>query len=288
MSSPHAAPATLKPFLDQVRRRYGRRRYLPSDPVSVVHRYADPRDQEAVAFLAAGLAFGNVRSILGALERALSPLGARPARHLARLTRTDAERAAQGFNHRWIFAPDLVNLYRLLGAALREAGGLEPLFAAGMRAAEPDDDVRPGAAALVRALRDLAPPDVDLGRRGTRYFLSEVSGVGAAKRLCMFLRWMIRRDAVDLGLWSSARPAQLIIPLDTHIARLGRRLGLTTRRTAGMAMALQITDGLRQVDARDPVKYDFALSRLGILRVCPMVRDPGACAGCGLLDACRL
>jgi len=149
-------------------------------------------------------------------------------------------------------------------------------------------DIRPGAAALVSGLRALAPPEVDLERRGTRYFLADVQGTGAAKRLCMFLRWMIRRDAVDLGLWRAAHPAQLIIPLDVHIARLGRRLGLTGRRTAGMAMAREITAVLRRLAPEDPVKYDFALARLGILRICPMRRDGLRCADCDLFDACRL
>lgn len=236
--------------------------------------------------MAAGLAFGNVRAILASLDRALAPLGDRPAQRLSRMTPRAAAEAARGFNHRWVFAPDLANAYRLLGAAVRDAGGLEPLFARGHSSR--DDDVRPGAAALLDGLRDLAPGDVDLARRGTRYFLPEVRGVGAAKRLCMFLRWMVRRDAVDLGLWTIASPAQLIIPLDTHLARLGRRLGLTHRRTAGMAMALDVTRGLRALDPKDPIKYDFALARLGILRVCPMAREPGPCAGCALLDACCL
>jgi uncharacterized protein (TIGR02757 family) len=291
-------PDDLATFLEQVHRLYTRRRYLSSDPVSAVHRYTDRRDQEVAAFLAAGLAFGNVRAILASVKRALEPLGDRPARVLAGMDAVAAARAAEGFNHRWVFAPDLANLYRLLGAALREAGGLEPRFVEGQRCARPEtevgsaggarSDIRPGAAALVAGLRALAPPEVDIERRGTRYFLPAVRGPAAAKRLFMFLRWMIRRDAVDLGLWRAAEPAQLIIPLDTHIGRLSRRLGLTGRRTAGMAMALEITAALRTLDPRDPVKYDFALSRLGILRICPVRRDDVVCAGCDLLEVCRM
>jgi uncharacterized protein (TIGR02757 family) len=277
-------------FLEEVHGRYLRTELLHTDPLSAVHRYKDPRDQEVVGFVAAGLAFGNVRSVIASVGRALGPLGPRPARALGRLGPVEALRAAEGFNHRWVFAPDLAGLYRLLGAGLREAGGLEPLFAEGMRRAggEAASDVRPGAAALVAGLRALAPSDVELGRKGTGYFLSQAEGPGAAKRLHLFLRWMVRKDALDLGLWKSARPSQLIVPLDTHIAHLGRLLGMTARSTAGLGMALDITAALRLADPEDPVKYDFALSRLGILGTCPMERQAGSCAACELYPVCLL
>lgn len=289
-------PRALVGFLEAVHGQYVRAEYLHTDPLSAVHRYRDPRDQEAVGFIAAGLAFGNVRAVLASVDRALAPLGPRPARALARLDPAAASRAAEDFNHRWVFAPDLAGLYRLLGAALSEAGGLEPLFAAGMQAAQGPssgptaawDDVRPGAASLVAGLRALAPSDVDLGRKGTGYFLAQTEGPGAAKRLHLFLRWMIRKDAVDLGLWKSARPAQLILPLDTHLAHLGQLLGMTKRRTAGLAMALDITAALRLADPRDPVKYDFALARLGILGACPMRREAHRCGACDLFAVCPL
>lgn len=276
----------LRSFLDAVLEQYGRAAFLHSDPVVAVHRYDDPRDQEVVAFLAASLAFGNVRSVQRSVDRALAPLGDRPAHRLARMSAGAARRAAEGFVHRWVASQDLANLFRMLGAALRRAGGLEALFAAGQGLEHPD--VRPGALALVRALRRLAPEDVDCDRRGTRSFLPRVEGPGASKRLFLFLRWMVRRDEVDLGLWSTARPAQLLVPLDTHIARLGQRLGFTARRSPGIAMALEITEALRRVDPQDPVKYDFALTRLGILRQCPGRFSEEACRECGVGPVCRL
>jgi len=118
--------------------------------------------------------------------------------------------------------------------------------------------------------------------------LPAVEGAGASKRLHMFLRWMVREDELDRGLWTSACPAQLIIPLDTHIARMAQHLGLTKRRTAGRAMALEITRALRELDPEDPVKYDFALCRLGILGECPAHRDPARCDACMLEPVCRL
>ncbi len=276
----------LGPFLDQVVATYNHPRYLGTDPLSTLHRYADPRDQELVGFLAAGLAFGNVKAVIAAIDRALAPLGERPAERLARMDEAEAARAAAGFNHRWIFEQDLAQIYRLLGAVARRGGGLEPLFARGMTPDAPD--VRPGARALVDGLTELALGlGLDLGRLGTRYFLSDPTGAGAAKRLHMFLRWMIRRDGLDLGLWTSATPAQLVVPLDTHVARLSGYLGLTRLKSPGGRMALDITESLRRLDPADPVKYDFALTRLGILRDCPPRRDVAKCARCALVEVCR-
>jgi len=256
------------------------------DPLSAVYRYTDPLDQEVVAYIAAGLAFGNVKAVLAGIEAALVPLGSRPARTLENLGVAAARKKARGFNYRWVRDRDMANLWLMLGAALREAGGLEPLFATAQTPSAPD--TLGGADGLVRALMNLAPSVVDVTRRGTRSFLPGVSGPGASKRLHMFLRWMVRSDELDLGLWTAARPAQLIIPLDTHVARIGRRLGLTARRTAGKAMALEITAGLRALDPADPIKYDFALAHLGILGVCPTRPDPERCADCPLSPVCRL
>ncbi|MFH2010657.1 MAG: TIGR02757 family protein [bacterium] len=276
----------LKPFLERVLAKYGKRELLGTDPLQVVHRYEGARDQEVVGFLAAGLAFGNVKAIVGALDQALGVLGEHPAAALKGIQRKNALRLARGFNYRWVRDVDLANVYSLLGAALRAHGRLEPLFAAGMR--EGAEDTLGGAASLVEGLRALAPQGVDLSRRGTRSFMPAVHGAGASKRMHMFLRWMVREDELDLGLWSSARPAQLIVPLDRHIARMARHLGLTARRTPGRAMALEITAALRALDAEDPIKYDFALCRLGILGECPAHRDPTRCQVCMLEPVCRL
>lgn len=249
--------------LEALYRRYVQRPWLDSDPLGRVHAYRDPRDREVAGFLAAGLAFGNVRAILASVDRALAPLGDRPARRLATLDARRAERLARGFNHRWIFAPDLANAYRMLGGALREAGGLEPLFAAGTSPG--DADVRPGAVALVEGLRRQLPAE-RAGRRGTRYLLPAVAGEGASKRLMMYLRWMVRDRDLDLGLWRAATPAQLLMPLDVHVSRLVRELGLTRRRTVGRAMMLEVSGAFRAIDPHDPIRFDFALTRLGMLR----------------------
>jgi uncharacterized protein (TIGR02757 family) len=109
------------------------------------------------------------------------------------------------------------------------------------------------------------------------------------KRVNLFLRWMIRPDdGIDLGLWEPVRPAQLVIPLDTHVSRISRYLGLTDRRTVDWKMAVEVTRTLRGLDGDDPVRFDFALSRLGILDLCPRRVDPERCRACSLVSVCRL
>ncbi|MEZ4269528.1 MAG: TIGR02757 family protein [Myxococcota bacterium] len=275
--------AELAAALEAVYARYSRDALVQSDPLDLVVAYPDAADREVAGFIAAGLSFGGVGIIQASIRRALAPLGPHPAAALPELTARDAKRFAAGFNHRWVFPEDLANIYMMLGRALADAGALEPLFAAGMT--ESAEDVRPGAASLIRELSTRLDPGARQ-RRGTRTFLSDPEGQSATKRLHMYLRWMVRRRDVDLGLWCSATPSQLLMPLDTHIARIAGYLGLTTRKTAGLAMVLDITRALREVDPEDPIRFDFALCRLGILDDCPTRQDPACCARCPLQTAC--
>jgi uncharacterized protein (TIGR02757 family) len=110
------------------------------------------------------------------------------------------------------------------------------------------------------------------GRRGVDYFFPRPEGGSACKRLNLFLRWMVRRDAVDLGLWSRVSPATLVIPLDTHVIRIGQCLGLTRYRSPGWRMARQITESLRRLDPEDPIRYDFSLCHLGMMDACGFSR----------------
>jgi len=122
-----------------------------------------------------------------------------------------------------------------------------------------------------------------------RTFFSSPEKGSACKRFNLYLRWMVRREGgLDFGLWTSIPPAALVIPLDTHVARIAGLMGLTRRRTADWKMALEVTDALRRLDPLDPVKYDFALCRLGILEYCPRRVDPVKCAACLIRPACTL
>jgi uncharacterized protein (TIGR02757 family) len=242
-----------------------------TDPVQFVHRaHADPADREIVAFIAAGLAFGRVASVMASVGRVVDVMGGEPARYVREFDPRREARALTPIVHRWIRGADLVALMLVLQSMLREHGSVEGAFAAGHDPAAADV----GAALNVFAQRACA---VDVrpaygrtvpARAGYRYFFAQPSKGGACKRLNLFLRWMVRRDAVDPGGWTRVSRSQLVVPLDTHIIRLGRCLGLTKQKTPGWKMAAEITQSLRALDPVDPVRYDFAICHLGMMKAC--------------------
>jgi uncharacterized protein (TIGR02757 family) len=151
--------------------------------------------------------------------------------------------------------------------------------------------LRPALARFAGELRG-APQVAKLlrgrGPRGLRHLLPDPAGPGASKRWNLYLRWMVRGpDGVDLGLWAGIPPSALLVPLDTHVHRVARALGLTSRRDASWRTAEEVTASLRRIDPEDPVRYDFALCHLGMSGQCPARRDPVRCAACPLRGACR-
>lgn len=261
-----------------------RGRRLDSDPLEFPHRYAEPGDREVVAFLAASFAFGRVASIRLSLERLLAALGPHPSETLAR------DRGAVGglddFVHRWVDAGSLQGFLRAVGATLVEDGSLAALFA---RADPGGPDYVPALEAFFAALRARTGVPAAQARRGLRFLLPSPGGGSACKRAHLFLRWTVRRGDLDLGLWQGARfsPARLLLPMDTHVHRISRYLGLTTRPTADVRAAREATSWLARIDPADPVRFDWALSRLGILAEC--VRDPrrSHCGDCAVRPVCR-
>ncbi len=241
--------------------------------------------------LAASLAYGNVRqirrSIASALERMseVSPEG--PATFVDGLSqaafRRKAGRAFQGFVHRFNRGEDVVLLLHLLSRSWKSHGTLGAHFGSLM---EPSDShIGPALDRLVREWKSWAGKDSS-GSFG--FLVPRPEDGSCCKRWCMFLRWMGRRDEIDPGLWSSiVSPRQLIIPLDTHTGRISQYLGLTERRTLDWKAALEVTDSLRLLDPNDPTKYDFALSRLGILDLCQKTHRVEICSQCELKPVCR-
>lgn len=285
-------PANLKPFLDQLYQTFDRR-HLDSDPLSFVHRYDDGADQEVVAFLAASLAFGNVRSIKASLERLLEALGPKPHEFVLGFDAARDKEKLPATVHRWIKRDDAARTLAVLRRMLREHGSLEAAFAEGDDPEAPT--VEPALAAFASKARSLDPGPLEGGGPAARrptgaacFFPTPATG-GACKRPNLFLRWMVRDgDGLDLGLWSAVSPSRLLIPLDVHVARIAGAVGLTSRKTVGMAMVREITGALRRLDAEDPTKYDFAIARLGILEWCPSRRTVGRCEECPLVAVCTL
>jgi uncharacterized protein (TIGR02757 family) len=243
---------------------------VASDPVHIVRRYPSPDDREVVGFCAAGLAFGRVASVLASIEALLTVMGPSPAAFVRGFDPASDGRRLAPLGHRWIRGRDLRALMLVLQRMLREAGSIEQFFAAGDDPGVPD--VGPALDAFsARALQtDLRPAyGRPVQRRpGVCYFFPRPSAGSACKRLNLFLRWMVRKDAIDLGVWSCVSTARLIVPLDTHVIRLGRCLRLTRYATPGWKMAAEITAALRTIDPADPVRYDFSLCHVGMMNAC--------------------
>ena len=261
-----------------------RGRRLDSDPLLFPHRYADAADREAVAFLASSLAFGRVASIRASLERLLAALGPCPAEVLQ--GRPDGLRGLDGFVHRWVDSGSLRPFLRAVGATLRTEGSLGALFAAG------DDggpDFVPALDRFFAVLRERTGLPLARHPSGLRFLLPSPGDGSACKRAHLFLRWTVRSGDHDLGLWRAGRftPSRLLLPMDTHVHRISRYLGLTSRPTADLRAAREATAWLARVAPEDPVRFDWALSRLGILAEC--VRDPGRsrCGDCAVRPVCR-
>lgn len=260
----------LKELLDDLNRRYGGRDLLSTSAISIPHRYAHPEDREIAGFVAASLAYGNVKQIQRSAEAALGAMGASPSRFVRRFDPLSDAARFQRFVHRFNSGVDLALLCYLLQQAANGPGSLQAFFLQGYDPSH--EDIGPALISFVERILALdVSPFHPSGRipakAGVRFFFPSPARGSACKRLNLFLRWMVRRgDDIDFGIWTEVSPAKLIVPLDTHVARIARRLGLTRMKQANWRMAREVTRRLRAFDPDDPVKYDFALCRIGVLR----------------------
>jgi len=262
--------ALLRERLEVLRREWRSRR-LDSDPLVFAHQFADPADREVVAFLAASLAFGRVASIQASVARVLEAMGPSPATFLDSWDEKKLA-ALRTFRHRWVSGRDIEDFLRMVKRARHAYGSLGALFAKGDETeAAPDRPApRDYVAALSsfhRSLFSLLFSRRGAPSRGLRFLLPSPAAGSACKRSHLFLRWMIRTEGFDLGLWTGGRftPARLLLPMDVHVHRISRRIGLTRRKTADLAASREATAWLRRLSSEDPVAYDWPLSRLGIL-----------------------
>jgi uncharacterized protein (TIGR02757 family) len=281
---PHAPrPRLLKSALDGLYADFDRSGRI-ADPIEKVRPFADPADREIVGFLAAGLAFGRVASILASIDAVLDIMGPSPAAFVRRFDpRRDGARF-EPFVHRWTRGRDLVGVLLVLRHMLESSGSLEQCFLDGD---DPDaDDISPGLERFCGRARAVDLRPARAAAAGVHRFFPLPSAGSACKRLNLYLRWMVRRDDIDLGVWTRVSPARLVVPLDVHVVRVCRCLGLTRRVSPGWPMAAEITQALRRFDADDPVRYDFALCHVGMQGWCGF-NEPTGDSRCPLRGACR-
>ena len=287
-----ARAALLRPRLEALEAGLDRAARIGFDPVELPRRHADPGDQEVAGLVAASLAYGRADVFKPVLERVLATMGPSPARFAESFAHAPDPAAFSWFLYRFNRPADLAALVAAIGHARLAHGSLGARFAA-LFAEEGGgaSALRPALARFARELREAPPVRKLLARRGPRgllHLLPDPSGPGASKRWNLYLRWMVRGpDEVDLGVWKGVPPSALVVPLDTHLHRIARCLGLTARRDASWRTAEEITASLRRLDPDDPVRHDFALCHLGMSGACPARRDPARCGACPLAGVCR-
>lgn len=275
----------LKPTLDQLYTSFNAPDSA-TDPIQIVRRYARPADQEIVGFCAAGLAFGRVASVMQSIERVATVLGPEPAAFVRGFDPARDAAPLQDFVHRWIRGVDIVGLLWVLRQMLEQAGSIEGFFAAGDPGGDDVRDALDSFSARAMALDLGAAYGTVAARPGVAYFFPKPSAGSACKRLNLFMRWMVRHDALDLGAWSRVPASRLIVPLDTHVIRVGRCLQLTRHTSPGWAMAQDITAALRTLDPADPVKHDFSVCHLGMMNACGFGTPRGS-TQCPLKAVCK-
>ncbi len=228
--------------------------YIHPDPLEIVRGYPDPLEREVAALICAAFALGNVTAIVNFERALLSRLAGVPRESCLKLSADDMEALIAPLRYRFYTTAEIAAFLAGTGAVLREYGSLNSAFLSFLDPGA--EDTRDALASLVAAIRARGG--------GGRCVLPDPGKESACKRLHLFLKWMVRSDAIDPGGWTGVSPRQLLIPVDTHILRVSRMLGLTERNAADIRTSLEITEALRKIDPDDPVKFDFSLTRPGI------------------------
>ncbi len=281
----------LKKELDRFLKGFDYKSRISNDPLGLVRRFHDPRDQELAGLIASALAYGRVSRILKSVDMVFSAMDYQPYRFIAEFTPTNRDRF-DGIIHRFHTGRDVSALVWGMRQILEEYGSIQGFFSKGYH--EEEESIK---GALVRFVEGFLGLDYTPvygkaplpERTGLRSLLPSPLDGSSCKRLNLYLRWMIRPDdGLDLGLWKGFSPSKLVIPLDTHISRLSRYIGLTRMRTPNWKMAEDITRSLKRLDPEDPLKYDFALCHLGISGHCRGNRIREICNDCQIKEICSL
>jgi len=244
-----------KKFFEKIYARYNDREYAFSDPISLVYDYKRPENLEIAAFTASSLAYGNVKQILKSLSLVFRAMNGSPRSFIEKTPDRVISRTFLNFKHRFTTGAELSIFLSNVKKALKKHGSLQDLFL--KHYGEREKDLSGSIYGFINEFNSLAcaPTLTPCPEKKSSF-----------KRFNLFLRWMVRKDSIDLGVWEKVSPSKLIIPLDTHMHAVSKELGITARNDTSMRTALEITDFFRRINPEDPVKYDFSLTRAGILK----------------------
>lgn len=274
----------IKNILQKLYIRYNHKNLIKPDPLQFIYNYSDPRDMEIVGLLSAALAYGRVEQIQKSLIKLFGIMGNKPSEFVLNFNQAKRKKL-QDFKHRFNTGDDISDLLELLKKVLKENSSIEKYFLIGYDSSH--ENIIPALTTFCESLLNIySAKNKSNSNQGLGYLLVSPSNGSPCKRMNLFLRWMVRNDEVDSGIWKSIDKAKLIVPIDVHMGRLCRFLGFHDKNTISLKTAVEITKHFAEIEPNDPVKYDFALSRIGIVENCTGKYN-SACQVCELNMFCK-
>lgn len=241
-------------YFEEIYRKYNRFELIDPDPLQFLHDYENLYDREIVGLIASSLAYGRVAQILKSVEKVLTRIGS-PREYIETADLEKMRRDLRGFKHRFTTSKEMAALLYSIKGVIYRFGSLYSCMKE--KIDNGDENILKALGLFVDELRQESPYKI-------KSLLPHPKDGSACKRLCLFLRWMVRCDEVDPGGWAEIPASKLIVPLDTHMYKIGRILGLTSRKQADIKTAIEITNSFKRLSPNDPVRYDFAFTRFGI------------------------
>jgi uncharacterized protein (TIGR02757 family) len=227
--------------------------------------FKDERDIEVVGLIASIFAYGNVKQIENTLKKFITVFDGKPYLFIKNFSLSKDLKKISGIKHRFYSEDDIVKLFIILNKEIKKHKSIKQIFLQGYNIS--DDNVKNGISNFSNHFINSFIETFGKVSDGIRFMFPLPEKGSACKRMNLFLRWMVRKDELDFGLWKEIQASKLVIPVDTHIARISRSLKLTKRKNADWRMAEEITSNLKKFDPEDPIKYDFAICHIGIRKL---------------------
>ena len=251
----------LKEKLDNLYLLY-KSKFSSKDPIWVLHRFSDPRDIEIMGLITASYSYGQVDLINKFTAKLISRIGNNPYEFTINFTKGKDKKYLKGLNYRFNSEHDLISLFNAVHYAVTEYGSLKNLFLKSYR--DDSENIIDALSDFISVLNKLSKHTNGTERSYFNFLLANPSNKSTCKRMNLYLRWMVRKDEIDTGVWSEVSTSKLIMPVDVHVARVSKNLKLVQRKSVDLKFALELTENLKKFDKVDPVKYDFSLCHIGI------------------------
>lgn len=269
----------MNEILERLSLKYSKHEYLGTDPIQIPHSYSIIQDKEIVGFISALFSYGNVKAILNHLTNLLNLLGKNPSKFLSN-TQNINQIQKHIPSYRFQTSQDIYQFLYILGILWKQSYTLELFFTS-----QGNERILEFQKKFWNTYSEYYTTKPSYG---LRFLIGSENPKSPHKRYWMFLRWMVRKEYPDFGIYKSISPCELLYPLDIHIQKFANVLGLSNRKTNDITKVIEITNALSKLAPLDPVKYDFPLSRLGILKECKGYYHSKLCPNCDLKSICHL